>query len=65
MKLVVISVISVISEFPERGVTGIVGNAYNGGSAIRTASAIRTEKIKINSMKNYTYGGFEKSSKHR
>ncbi len=29
MKLIVISVISVISEFPERGVTGIVGNAYN------------------------------------
>ena len=37
----------------------------NGGAAIRTSSAIRTEKIKFNSMKNYTYGGFEKKSKHR
>ena len=38
---------------------------YNGGALIRTSKLIRTRKIKINSDKNYTYGGFEKSSKHR
>ena len=37
----------------------------NGGAVIRTSYLIRTRKINFNSDKNYTYGVFEKRSKHR